>query len=81
MALVCIGCTLLAALPTNVLLFRRRTKAAFLLALFNTSLAFFLFSFQVRALNLTFNIHLMNNCFLGPRKDNFTGRLTISFLT
>ncbi|XP_017004082.2 probable dolichyl pyrophosphate Man9GlcNAc2 alpha-1,3-glucosyltransferase [Drosophila takahashii] len=47
MALVCIGCTLLAAMPTNVLLFRRRTKIGFLLALFNTSLAFFLFSFQV----------------------------------
>ncbi|XP_043950191.1 probable dolichyl pyrophosphate Man9GlcNAc2 alpha-1,3-glucosyltransferase [Drosophila biarmipes] len=47
MALVCIGCTLLAALPTNILLFRRRSKVGFLLALFNTSLAFFLFSFQV----------------------------------
>uniref|UniRef100_A0A6P4FEG2 Alpha-1,3-glucosyltransferase n=1 Tax=Drosophila rhopaloa TaxID=1041015 RepID=A0A6P4FEG2_DRORH len=47
MALVCIGCTLIAALPTNVLLFRHRTKTGFLLALFNTALAFFLFSFQV----------------------------------
>ncbi|XP_017121312.1 probable dolichyl pyrophosphate Man9GlcNAc2 alpha-1,3-glucosyltransferase [Drosophila elegans] len=47
MALVCIGCTSIAALPTNVLLFRQRTKAGFLLALFNTALAFFLFSFQV----------------------------------
>ncbi|EDX04524.1 GD23688 [Drosophila simulans] len=47
MALVCIACTLIASLPTNVLLFRRRTNVGFLLALFNTSLAFFLFSFQV----------------------------------
>ncbi|XP_017042947.2 probable dolichyl pyrophosphate Man9GlcNAc2 alpha-1,3-glucosyltransferase [Drosophila ficusphila] len=47
MALICIGCTLIAALPTNALLFKRRTKISFLLALFNTSLAFFLFSFQV----------------------------------
>ncbi|EDW88812.1 probable dolichyl pyrophosphate Man9GlcNAc2 alpha-1,3-glucosyltransferase [Drosophila yakuba] len=47
MALVCIACTLVASLPTNVLLFRRRTNVGFLLALFNTSLAFFLFSFQV----------------------------------
>ncbi|KAH8341467.1 hypothetical protein KR059_007980 [Drosophila kikkawai] len=47
MALVCIGCTLIAALPTNIALFRRRTQLGFLLALFNTSLAFFLFSFQV----------------------------------
>ncbi|XP_017075637.2 LOW QUALITY PROTEIN: probable dolichyl pyrophosphate Man9GlcNAc2 alpha-1,3-glucosyltransferase [Drosophila eugracilis] len=47
MALVCIGCTLVAALPTNILLFRRRTNVGFLLALFNTALAFFLFSFQV----------------------------------
>ncbi|KAH8389481.1 hypothetical protein KR200_009287 [Drosophila serrata] len=47
MALICIGCTLIAALPTNIALFRTRTKLGFLLALFNTSLAFFLFSFQV----------------------------------
>ncbi|KAH8281838.1 hypothetical protein KR054_003192 [Drosophila jambulina] len=47
MALVCVGCTLIAALPTNIALFRTRSKLGFLLALFNTSLAFFLFSFQV----------------------------------
>ncbi|KAH8244129.1 hypothetical protein KR026_000123 [Drosophila bipectinata] len=47
MALICIGCTLIAALPTNIAVFRNRSKLGFLLALFNTSLAFFLFSFQV----------------------------------
>lgn len=68
MALVCIGCTLIAALPTNIVLFRRRTKLGFILALFNTALAFFLFSFQVRnffllieeivlEINLFFKVH------------------------
>ncbi|KAH8410585.1 hypothetical protein KR009_005694 [Drosophila setifemur] len=47
MALVCVGCTLIAALPSNIELFRKRNKLGFLLALFNTALAFFLFSFQV----------------------------------
>ncbi|KAH8298678.1 hypothetical protein KR018_004460, partial [Drosophila ironensis] len=47
MAIVCIACTLIAALPTNILLLVKRSKLGFLLALFNTSLAFFLFSFQV----------------------------------
>ncbi|KAH8287971.1 hypothetical protein KR018_011379 [Drosophila ironensis] len=47
MAIVCIACTLIAALPTNIVLLVKRSKLGFLLALFNTALAFFLFSFQV----------------------------------
>ncbi|XP_064535252.1 probable dolichyl pyrophosphate Man9GlcNAc2 alpha-1,3-glucosyltransferase [Drosophila montana] len=47
MALICIGTTLLAVLPTNVQLFCRRSKYTFILTLFNTAAAFFLFSFQV----------------------------------
>ncbi|EDV98870.1 probable dolichyl pyrophosphate Man9GlcNAc2 alpha-1,3-glucosyltransferase [Drosophila grimshawi] len=47
MAIICLGTTLLAVLPTNIHLFFRRSKHTFLLALFNTAAAFFLFSFQV----------------------------------
>ncbi|XP_060663480.1 probable dolichyl pyrophosphate Man9GlcNAc2 alpha-1,3-glucosyltransferase [Drosophila nasuta] len=47
MALICLGTTLLTVLPTNIILFWRRSKPMFLLTLFNTSAAFFLFSFQV----------------------------------
>ncbi|XP_017872927.1 PREDICTED: probable dolichyl pyrophosphate Man9GlcNAc2 alpha-1,3-glucosyltransferase, partial [Drosophila arizonae] len=47
MALICFGTTLLAALPINVHLFFWRSKYTFILTLFNTAAAFFLFSFQV----------------------------------
>ncbi|SPP81671.1 probable dolichyl pyrophosphate Man9GlcNAc2 alpha-1,3-glucosyltransferase [Drosophila guanche] len=47
MALVCLGFTLISSLPTNITLFRKRCKMGFLLSLFNTAIAFFLFSFQV----------------------------------
>ena len=39
--------TLLSAMPVNVLLFLRPSKSNFISALLNTSLAFFLFSYQV----------------------------------
>ncbi|KAL7739348.1 hypothetical protein ACLKA6_003959 [Drosophila palustris] len=47
MALICLGTTLLTVLPTNIILFWRHSKSMFLLTLFNTAAAFFLFSFQV----------------------------------
>ncbi|XP_001357163.3 probable dolichyl pyrophosphate Man9GlcNAc2 alpha-1,3-glucosyltransferase [Drosophila pseudoobscura] len=47
MALVCLAFTLISALPTNITLYRKRCKMGFLLSLFNTAIAFFLFSFQV----------------------------------
>uniref|UniRef100_A0A023EWB5 Alpha-1,3-glucosyltransferase n=1 Tax=Aedes albopictus TaxID=7160 RepID=A0A023EWB5_AEDAL len=47
MAIVCLVCTLLAVLPSGVHLLFRPSKRNFLLALLNSSLGFFLFSFQV----------------------------------
>ncbi|CAD7079745.1 unnamed protein product [Hermetia illucens] len=47
MALICLGTTLLAAFPSCVHLFFKPSKVNFLYSLINTSLAFFLFSFQV----------------------------------
>lgn len=48
MALVCLSCTLLAVLPSCIHLLFNANKNAFILSLINCSLAFFLFSFQVR---------------------------------
>ncbi|XP_039431716.1 probable dolichyl pyrophosphate Man9GlcNAc2 alpha-1,3-glucosyltransferase [Culex pipiens pallens] len=48
MAIVCLTCTLFAVLPSCVhLLFHSTSKRNFLLALANSALGFFLFSFQV----------------------------------
>jgi alpha-1,3-glucosyltransferase len=47
LALVCLVATAAASLPSNLILFMQPTKANFVLSLINTSLAFFLFSFQV----------------------------------
>lgn len=47
MAMISLAVTLLAAVPTNIQLFRQRSKDMFILTLFNTAAAFFLFSFQV----------------------------------
>lgn len=47
MAIVCMVCTLNAVLPSGVHLLFRASKRNFLLALLNSSLGFFLFSFQV----------------------------------
>lgn len=47
MALVCLVCTLAAVLPSCIHLFFNARKDVFLLSLINTSLAFFLLSFQV----------------------------------
>lgn len=47
MAIVCLLCTLLAVLPNSIHLLFNARKEAFILSLINTSLAFFLFSFQV----------------------------------
>lgn len=47
MAMISLIVTLLAAVPTNIQLFRQRSKYMFILTLFNTAAAFFLFSFQV----------------------------------
>lgn len=47
LAMGCLASTALASLPTNILLFMQPSKANLILALINTSLAFFLFSFQV----------------------------------
>lgn len=46
MAVVCLVCTLVAVLPSCLHLFCNARKDVFLLSLINTSLAFFLFSFQ-----------------------------------
>uniref|UniRef100_A0A7G3AJJ0 Alpha-1,3-glucosyltransferase n=1 Tax=Lutzomyia longipalpis TaxID=7200 RepID=A0A7G3AJJ0_LUTLO len=47
MALYCLSTTLISVLPSGINLFFRPTKENFLLSLINTSLGFFLFSFQV----------------------------------
>ncbi|XP_068139855.1 LOW QUALITY PROTEIN: probable dolichyl pyrophosphate Man9GlcNAc2 alpha-1,3-glucosyltransferase [Drosophila tropicalis] len=47
MALICLGTTLFASLPTNLAVLHRRSQLGFLLSLFNTALVFFLFSYQV----------------------------------
>lgn len=47
MAVVCLTCTLASILPSLIHLFRRPDQKTFLLSLINSSLAFFLFSFQV----------------------------------
>ena len=47
LAMGCLASTALASLPTNILLFMQPSKANLILALINTSLEFFLFSFQV----------------------------------
>lgn len=48
MAIVCLVCTLIAVLPSCLHLLFNARKTTFVLSLINTSLAFFLFSFQVR---------------------------------
>lgn len=48
MAMVCLACTLIAILPSCLHLLFNAHKTTFVLSLINTSLAFFLFSFQVR---------------------------------
>ncbi|XP_053697970.1 probable dolichyl pyrophosphate Man9GlcNAc2 alpha-1,3-glucosyltransferase [Sabethes cyaneus] len=47
MALICLCCTLCAVLPSSLALLFRPSKRNFLLALVNSSLGFFLLSFQV----------------------------------
>ena len=47
LAMASTALTLLSSLPTNLLLFLRPSKANFIGALLNTSLAFFMFSYQV----------------------------------
>ncbi|KAL5281180.1 ALG6 family protein [Megaselia abdita] len=47
MAIVCLGTTLLASLPSCLNLFLKSSKKEFLYCIFNTALSFFLFSFQV----------------------------------
>ncbi|XP_075156493.1 ALG6 alpha-1,3-glucosyltransferase garnysstan [Haematobia irritans] len=47
MALICLTTTLLVVLQLNLHAFLRHQKKTFLFALFNTAIAFFLFSFQV----------------------------------
>ena len=47
LARLCLGTTLLLSLPTNIHLFLHPTQRNFVLSLVNTSLIFFLFSFQV----------------------------------
>uniref|UniRef100_A0A1I8PDN6 Alpha-1,3-glucosyltransferase n=1 Tax=Stomoxys calcitrans TaxID=35570 RepID=A0A1I8PDN6_STOCA len=47
MALLCLSATLCVVLPLNIHAFLKGQKKTFMLALFNTALAFFLFSFQV----------------------------------
>lgn len=47
MAKMCITLTMVATLPSSIRLAFRPSKRGFLLALINSSLAFFLFSFQV----------------------------------
>ena len=48
LAWLCAGTTALLCLPSNIFLFLKPTRQNFLLTLINTSLIFFLFSFQVR---------------------------------
>ena len=45
---VCAITTSALSLPSNILLFLKPTRQNFLLALINTSLVFFMFSFQVK---------------------------------
>ncbi|XP_058452806.1 probable dolichyl pyrophosphate Man9GlcNAc2 alpha-1,3-glucosyltransferase [Malaya genurostris] len=47
MALICMLCTLIAVIPSSSALLLNNSKRNFLLALVNSSLGFFLFSFQV----------------------------------
>ncbi|XP_055547134.1 probable dolichyl pyrophosphate Man9GlcNAc2 alpha-1,3-glucosyltransferase [Wyeomyia smithii] len=47
MAVICLCCTLCAVLPSSLALLIKPSKQNFLLALVNSSLGFFLFSFQV----------------------------------
>ncbi|KAJ6649841.1 putative dolichyl pyrophosphate Man9GlcNAc2 alpha-1,3-glucosyltransferase [Pseudolycoriella hygida] len=47
MAVICLTCTLGSILPSLIHLFRNSNPKTFLLSLINSSLAFFLFSFQV----------------------------------
>ncbi|XP_061393372.1 probable dolichyl pyrophosphate Man9GlcNAc2 alpha-1,3-glucosyltransferase [Musca vetustissima] len=47
MAIICLATTLLAILPLNAHAFYKGQKITFLFCLFNTAIAFFLFSFQV----------------------------------
>lgn len=47
MAMISLAVTMAAAVPANIQLFRHRSKYMFILTLFNTAAAFFLFSFQV----------------------------------
>lgn len=47
LAMACLAATALASLPSNILLFLQPSKSGLVLSLINTSLAFFLFSFQV----------------------------------
>ncbi|XP_046611365.1 probable dolichyl pyrophosphate Man9GlcNAc2 alpha-1,3-glucosyltransferase [Neodiprion virginianus] len=47
LAKICLVATLVSVLPSNLDLFRKPTNEKFILSLINTSLAFFLFSYQV----------------------------------
>ena len=47
LAMICAIATGIFSLPSNVILFLKPSRQNFLLALMNTSLIFFLFSFQV----------------------------------
>lgn len=47
MAKLCLSCTAAAVLPSSIKVLSKPTKIQFLYALFNSSMAFFLFSFQV----------------------------------
>lgn len=58
MAVYCAICTIVALLPSCIHLIRNPQKDKFLLCLINSSLAFFLFSFQVNILNFVFGFGL-----------------------
>ena len=67
--------TLLTALPSNLALFWRPSKDQFILALFNTSMSFFLFSYHVHEksiLLVAFPALMAYKAIQGHRYSNFT---------
>jgi hypothetical protein len=83
LAVACLASTALASLPSNLFLFLQPTKPNFVLALINTSLAFFLFSFQVHEKSILL-VAIPVAMFLGGFPDchrRYTPLVCVWFLT
>ena len=83
LAAVCLATTALVSLPPNLLLFLQPNKQNFVLATINTSLAFFLFSFQVHEKSILL-VAVPVVMFLGGFPDchrRYTPLICVWFLT